>query len=127
MKKSFLDVEYPKVTSNMVGLCTTPSKSKGKQSVVCSGESDDELSFGLKKILSESKGMYQHTCIRTGTIALVNYSALAKGIEVNEAHLAIVESHASNSSTEREAYAYMVGTPKEVAKRFEEQAKVQRE
>ena len=50
-KKKFLsDTEYPEITSNMVGL----SKSKGKQPVICSGESDDELSSNLKEILSES-------------------------------------------------------------------------
>jgi len=67
-------MEYPEVTSTMVGPCTTPSKSKGKQLVVYSGESDDESSSGLKEIQNESEGVYQHTRIRTGTIALVNYS-----------------------------------------------------
>jgi len=57
-KKSFSNVEYPEVTSNMVGPCTTPSKPKGKQSVVCSGESDDEPSSSLKEILRESEGVY---------------------------------------------------------------------
>ena len=71
--------------------------------------------------------VYQHTRILTGTIALVNFSALARVIEVNKAHPAIAESQASNSSTKKEAFAYMAGTPKEVAKRFEEQVQVQRE
>ena len=70
----------------MVGPCTTLSKSKGKQLVVCSGESDDEPSSGLKEILCELEGVYQHIRIRTGTIALVNYSALTRGIEVNDTH-----------------------------------------
>jgi len=100
----------------MVDLCTTPSKSKEKQLVVCSGESDDEPSSGLKEILSESEGVYWHARIRTGTIAMVNYNALARGIDVNEAHTSIAESHASNSSIEKEAFAYMAGTPEEVAK-----------
>jgi len=52
----------------------------------------------------------------------VNYSALARDIDVNEAHPAIAESQASNSSTEKKAFAYMAGTPEEVAMRFEEQA-----
>ena len=125
-KKSFSDVEYPEVTLNMVGQCTTPSKYKGKQPVICSTESDDEPSSGLKKILSESEGVYQHTCIWTGTVALVNYSTLARGIKVNEAHAAIAESQASNSSTEKDAFAYMAGTPEEVAKQFKEQDQVQR-
>ena len=122
-KKSFSDVEYPEITSNMVGPCTIPSKSKGKQSVVCSGESDDEPSSSLKEILSESEEMYQHTCIRTGTITPMNYSAIGRGIDVNEAHPAITESQTSNSSTEKEAFAYMAGTSEEVAKYFEEQPK----
>ena len=111
----------------MVGPCTTPSKSKGKQPIVCYGESNDEPSSGLKKILSGSEGVYQHPHIQTGTIALMNYSAVTRGMDVNEAHSAITESHASNFSTEKKVLAYMVGTPKEVAKRFEEQAQVQRE
>jgi len=63
-----------------------------KQPVICSGESNDELSLGLKEIQSESEGVYQDTRIQTSTIILVNYSALAKDIEVNEAHAAIIES-----------------------------------
>jgi len=82
----------------MVGSCTTLSKSKGKQPVVCPGESDGEPSFDLKEILSKSKGVYQHTRILTGTIALVNYSALARGVDMNGAHPAIAKSRASNSS-----------------------------
>jgi len=57
----------------------------------------------------------------------VDYCALARGIEVSEAHFAIVKSQASNSSVEKEAFAYMAGTLEEVAKRLEEQAQVQRE
>ena len=110
----------------MVGPYATPSMSQGKQPVVCSDESDDEPSSDLKEILSESERVYQHTRISTGTIALVNYSALAKGIDVNEVYPSIAESHASNS-TEKKAFEYMAGTPEEMAKRFEEQAQVQRE
>ena len=82
----------------MVGPCTTPSKHKGKQSVVCSSKSNDESSFGLKEILSKSEEVYQHTRIWNGTIASVNYNALVKGIDVNEAHPAIGKSQASISS-----------------------------
>ena len=57
----------------------------------------------------------------------VNYSALARGIDVNETYPAIAESQASNSSIEKEAFVYMVGTSKELAKQFKEQAQVQRE
>ena len=57
----------------------------------------------------------------------MDYCALARGIEVSEAHFAIVKSQASNSSVEKEAFAYMAGTLEEVAKRLEEHAQVQRE
>ena len=90
-KKSFSDVEYPEVTSNMVGPCTISSKSNGKQSVVCSDESDDESSSGLKEILNGLERVYQHICIQTGTIAAVNYSALPRGIYMNEVHPTITK------------------------------------
>jgi len=70
----------------MVGPCTTPSKSKEKQPIICSDESNDESSSDLKEILNESEGVFQHTHIRIGTIAPVNYNALARGIDVNEAY-----------------------------------------
>ena len=54
----------------------------------------------------------------------MDYSALAQGIEVSKAHSAIAESQASNSSVEKEAFAYMAGTPEEIARRFEQQAQV---
>jgi len=76
----------------MVGLCTILSKSKEKQLIVCSGEFDDEPSSGLKEILSESEGVYQQTRIWTGIIALMNYSALSRDIDVNEACSTIAES-----------------------------------
>jgi len=41
----------------MVGSSTTPSKSKGKQLTISSGESDIELSSGLKEILIEPEGI----------------------------------------------------------------------
>jgi len=71
--------------------------------------------------------VYRHTRTQTGLIALVNYSVLARGIKVSESHSAIMESQASNSSIEKEAFAYMVGTPEEMARRFEQQAQFQRE
>ena len=70
---------------------------------------------------------YRHTQTRTGTIFLVDYSLLARGIEVNDEHSAIVESQPSNSSSEIIAFAYTAGTPEEVARQFEKQAQVQRE
>ena len=59
-------------------------------------------------------------------IAPVDYNALARGIEVSELHSAITKSQASNSSVEKEAFAYMASTPEEMARRFEQQAQTQR-
>ena len=56
-KKSFFEAEYSKVISNMVGPSTTPSKSKGKQLVLSSEESDTKHSSGLKEILIEPEGI----------------------------------------------------------------------
>ena len=91
----------------MVGLSTTPSKTKGKQPIVSSNKSD-----------TEPEGVYWHTRTRTGVIAPVDYSALARGIKVSESHSVITESQASNSSVEKEAFAYMAGTSEEMARRF---------
>jgi len=52
---------------------------------------------------------------------------LARGIEVNDEHSAIIKSQFLNSSSGTTTFAYMAGTPEEMAKRFEEQASVQRE
>jgi len=92
------------------------SKTKGKKPIVSSDESD-----------TEPEGVYQHTHTRTGIIAAVDYSALTWGIEVSESNSTIAESQASNSSVEKEAFAYMTSTPKEMARRFEQQAQAQRE
>jgi len=59
-----------------------------------------------------------------GTIALIDYSLLARGIEVNDEHSAIIESQSSNSTSEITAFAYMARTPKEVARQFEKQARI---
>ena len=56
-----------------------------------------------------------------------HYSAPARGIEVSESHSAITESQASNSSVEKEAFAYMASTSEEMARCFEQQAQAQRE
>ena len=101
----------------MVDPSTSPSKSKGKQTIVSSDESDDEPS-GLRELLTELEGVYQHTRTRTSTIAPVNFNALARGMEVREAHSTIAEFI---------CIAYMAGTPEEVPKSLEEQAQVQRE
>ena len=76
---------------------------------------------------TEPEGVYRHTRTQTGVISPVNYSALARGIEVNDSHSAIVESQASNSFIEKEAFKYMTNTPEEIAKRLEQQAQVQKE
>ena len=52
-------------------------------------------------------------------ITTVDYNPLARGIEVNDKHSAIIESQSSNSSSGTAAFAYMAGTPEEMAKRFE--------
>jgi len=57
----------------------------------------------------------------------VDYNALTRGIEVGESHSAIAESQASSSSVEKEAFVYIASTPKEMARRFEQQAQAQRE
>ena len=96
-------MEYPEVTTNMA------NRSRKKQPAVNSDRSD-----------TEPKGVYRHTRTRTGTVAPINYSAQARGIEVSESHSAVAESQASNSSTEKEAFAYMTNTPEETVRRFEQ-------
>jgi len=95
----------------MVGPCATPSKSKGKQPVVYSGESDDESSSTLKEILNESE-VYQCTCIHTSTITLINYSALARGIDVNEVHPTIAESQPLTFLQKKKPSHTWLGLPK---------------
>ena len=77
------------MTFNIMGPSTILSKSKGKQLAISSGESDVELSLGLKEILIKPKGNYQHTRIWTDAITPVDYNALAKGIEVSDEHSTI--------------------------------------
>ena len=80
-ERTFSDAEYPEVTENIVGPSTIPSRSKEKQPIVSSDETD-----------TEPEGVYRHTRTRTGVVAPVDYSALARGIEVSESHSAIMES-----------------------------------
>jgi len=115
-----LRCRIPRSDCNMVGPSFTPKKSKGKQLAVSSEESDIDRSSGLKDILVEPEGVYQYTRTRTGTIAPVDYSLLAREIEVNDD--AIVESQSSNSSSEITTFSYMADTHDEVARQFEEQA-----
>ena len=113
------------MTANMVGPSSTSSKSKGKQLVVRLEESDADRSPDLKDVLVKPEGVYRHTRTHMATIALVDYSLLAREIEVNDEHSAIIESQSSNSSSETIAFAYMARTLEEVAKRFKEQAWIQ--
>jgi len=57
--------------------------------------------------------MYRRTRTRTGAVAPVDYSTLARDIEVNESHSVVADSQGSNSSVEMEAFAYMANTPEE--------------
>ena len=66
-RRTFSDAEYPEITANMV------SRSRGKQPLVSFDESD-----------TEPGGVYRYTRTRTGAIAPINYSTLARGIEVND-------------------------------------------
>jgi len=97
-KRTFSDMKYPKVTTNMVGPSTTPNMTQEKQPIVSSDESD-----------TKPEGVYQPTHIQTGAIAPVDNSALIRGIKVSEAHSAIAESQDSNSFIEKEAFTYMTG------------------
>jgi len=104
----------------MVGPSATPSKSKGKQLALSSEESDTKCSSSLKEILIKPERIYRRTRIRTGVIALIDYNLLARGINANDEHSTVTESHSSNSYIEIEAFAYMANTPEEIARRFEE-------
>jgi len=100
----------------MVGSSFTPSKSKGKQLDVSSKVLDVDRSPGFKDILVKPEGVYRHTRTCTRTIALVDYSLLAREIEVNDDHFAIVESQSLNSSLKTAAFTYIAKTPEEVSK-----------
>ena len=89
-RRVFSDIEYPELTANMA------SRSKGKQPAVSSDESD-----------TEPEGVYRYTRTQTGAIPLIDYNALARGINVNDSHSAIAESQASNSSIKKQAFIYM--------------------
>ena len=88
---------------------TTLSRTKRKQAIVSSDESD-----------IEPEGVYRHTRTQTDVIALVDYNALSRGIKVSKSHFAIAESQALNSSVEKEDSAYMASTLEEMARRFEQ-------
>ena len=113
-RRTFSDAEYPEVTANVVGPSITPSKTKRKQPIVSSDESDTER---------RSIPVYPHSNWRDSP---VDYSALTQGIEVSESHSAIIESQASNSSVKKEAFAYIASTPEEMVRCFEQQAQTRR-
>jgi len=100
MRRTFSDAEYPEVTANIVVPSTMPKRTKGKQPIASSNEPN-----------TEPEEVYWHIHTQIGVIASVDYSDLAWGIEVSETHFAIAKSQASNSSVEKEAFAYMTGTP----------------
>ena len=89
-----------------------------------SKESNTERSSDLKEILTEHEGIYRRTWIQTGAITVIDYNLQARGIEANDEHSAIVESHSSNSFVEMEAFAYITNTTKKVARKFEEKSQV---
>ena len=121
-KKLISDIKYLEVTSNIVGPSTTPAQ---RGSSLSSEESDAKCSPSSKEILIEPEEIYQCTRIWARMNAPIDYNLLARGIEADDAHSTIVESHSSNSYEEMRAFAYMTGTPEEVAKRFEKQAQMQ--
>ena len=102
-RRTVSNTEYPEITANMA------SRSKRKQPVVSSDESD-----------TEPEGVYRNTRTRSDVVAPIKYNALARGIEVSESHSAITESQASNSSIEKEAFMYKTNTPKETTRHLEQ-------
>ena len=107
----------------MVGPSFTPSKYKGKQLTISSEESDADRSPGLKDALAEPEGVTTYLDPHRNNRP-INYSLLARGIEVNDEHSTTIRSWSSNSSSETTTFAYIAETPEEVAKRFKEKARV---
>jgi len=58
------------------------------------------------------------------TITLVGYNLLAREIEVNDEHSAVIASQSSNSYVGIKAFMYMTDTPEKVARKSEEQDRV---
>ena len=77
---------------------------------------------GIEKHIDRAKGIYRHTRIHAGMITPIDYNLLVRGIEIYDEHFAIMESKSSSSYTGMKAFVYMAGTPKEMARRFKEQA-----
>ena len=118
LAQAFTDFEYSHVTSNMVG-----SKSgKSKSELPSSGESDNGSFQGLKTVLSQPEGVYKHTCSRIGVVLPVDYKELTN----EEGNYSAIRESCSSSSSKWQTFAYMAGTPEEMAKKFEEQSAIQR-
>ena len=94
-----------------------------KTSTPNSEEFEAESSPGLKELLSKPEGVYLHTRMREGILKPVDYRHLALGIEIEDEHSAIAGSQSSSSSINNEAFVYMAGSPEEIARRLEEQAR----
>ena len=56
---------------------------------------------------------------------MIDYDLLAREIKANDEQSAITESHSSNCYMEIEAFVYMANTPKEMARKFKEQVRLQ--
>ena len=89
---------------------------KSKSELPSSSESDSGSLQGQKGVLSQLEGVYKHTRSRTGVIMPVDYKELTD----EEGEYSIIAESCSSSSSERWTFAYMVGTPEGMAKRFEE-------
>jgi len=126
-KKSSSDVEYPEVTSNMVGSTNALKKPGREQSSQSSEESNSERFQRLKGLFEESGGVYKHTRTRTGTIAPVNYRTLSGEDTLDDECSAIAESQSSSSEVASHAFAHMAGTPEEITRKFEELALFQKQ
>jgi hypothetical protein len=108
----------------MTGPGATSSKSVQKNLAPSSEVSDAEYSPGLKEVLIEPEGVYKHTRTRKGVIISVDYKRLTSGVELDDEHSVIADSQTSSSSVNKEVFAYMAGSPEEIAKRFEDQAQL---
>ena len=110
----------------MVESTSTSGKPEKERLSPSSGESDVEYSPGLKGIIVEPEGVFKHTRTRRGVIAPVDYKGMSEGSRFHDECSAIAESQSSCSSTENQAFAHMASNPEEMAKRFEDQARIQK-
>ena len=66
----------------------------------------------------EPEGVFKRTQTRRGIIAPLDYKGLAEGSQIKDEYSTIAESQSSCSSMKNQAFANMVGTLEEMAKRF---------